>query len=245
MEANKARAFRYPPILPIVYYEGTQRWSAARNFKDRIFFDRAFEPFTPKFFYKLVQLNEYSVKELVEKNDELSLVMLINRIQSAEEFRELDLPKNYLKNLSEHSTDELLDIIQKVVATVLRHLKISEEEVDEFTGQVKERKMGELFEHFKDCDLPAARKKAREEGHAEGWQEGRQEGLQEGRQVGEELLLIKLVCKKLAKNKGTAQIAAELELDETDVEKICLAAKKFAPECDPEQIQYALNNVNC
>ena len=242
---TKTKDFKYPPILPIVYYEGTQRWSAARNFKDRIFFDRAFEPFTPKFFYKLVQLNEYSVKELVEKNDELSLVMLINRIQSAEEFRELDLPKNYLKNLSEHSTDELLDIIQKVVATVLRHLKISEEEVDEFTGQVKERKMGELFEHFKDCDLPAARKKAREEGHAEGWQEGRQEGLQEGRQVGEELLLIKLVCKKLAKNKGTAQIAAELELDETDVEKICLAAKKFAPECDPEQIQYALNNVNC
>lgn len=28
--------------------------------------------------------------------------------------------------------------------------------------------MAELFENFKDIDLPAARKKAREEGHAEG-----------------------------------------------------------------------------
>ena len=258
---TKTKDFKYPPILPIVYYEGTQRWSAARNFKDRIFFDRAFEPFTPKFFYKLIQLNEYSVKELVEKNDELSLVMLINRIQSAEEFRELDLPKNYLKNLAEHSTDELLDIIQKVVAAVLRHLKISEEEVEEFTGQVKERKMGELFEHFKDCDLPAARKKAREEGLQEGLQEGlregRREGLQEGRQaglqegllegqqIGEELLLIKQVCRKLAKNKEISQIAAELEVNETDVEKICLTAKKFAPEYDPEQIQCALNNTDC
>lgn len=125
--------------------------------------------------------------------------------------------------------------------------------------------MGELFEHFKDCDLPAARKKAQEEGfkeghfkgHAEGrkegLQEGRkegrkeglQEGLQEGRKTGEELLLIKLVCKKLAKNKDVAQIAAELEVNETDVEKICLAAKKFAPKYNPEQIQYALNNTYC
>ncbi len=60
--------------------------------------DKAFEPFTPKFFYKLIQLNDYSVKELVEKNDELSLLMLINRLQSTEAFRELNLPENYLKN---------------------------------------------------------------------------------------------------------------------------------------------------
>ncbi|MCM1387561.1 MAG: Rpn family recombination-promoting nuclease/putative transposase [Bacillus sp. (in: Bacteria)] len=261
---TKTKDFKYPPIVPIVYYEGTQRWSAARNFKDRIFFDRAFEPFTPKFFYKLVQLNEYSVRELVEKNDELSLVMLINRIQSAEEFRGLDLPKNYLKNLSEHSTDELLDIIQKVVETMLRHLKISEEEVEEFTGQVKERKMGELFEHFKDIDLPAARKKARDagwqegrnagwqEGRDAGWQEGRdagykdgiQQGMQQGIQQGENFFLIKQVCKKLAKNKNASQIAAELEVEEPVIEQICLAAKKFAPEYNPEQIQRAINNTD-
>ena len=112
--------------------------------------------------------------------------------------------------------------------------------------------MGELFEHFKDYDLPAARKKAQEEGfreghnkgHEEGLLEGRLEGLQEGRQAGEELLLIKLICKKLAKNKEATQIAAELEVNETDVQRICLAAKKFAPEYDPEQIQYALNNTD-
>ena len=100
--------------------------------------------------------------------------------------------------------------------------------------------MGELFEHFKDYDLPAARKKAQEEG----FREGHNKGHEEGRQAGEELLLIKLVCKKLAKNKEATQIAAELEVNETDVQRICLAAKKFAPEYDPEQIQYALNNTD-
>lgn len=88
--------------------------------------------------------------------------MLINRLQSTKTFRELNLPEVYLKNLSEHSTDESLNIIAKVTASMLRHLNLPEDKVSEFTGQVKERKMAEPFENFKDIDLPAARKKARE-----------------------------------------------------------------------------------
>lgn len=169
---SKTKEFKYPPILSIVYYEGNGKWTAARNVRDRILFDQTFEPFTPQFLYKLVQLNSYSVNQLIEKNDELSLLMLINRLQDTAAFKELNLPDDYIKNLSENSTDELLDIIAKVTASMLRHLNLPEEEVEEFTGQVKERKMAELFENFKDIDLPAARKKARKEGFAEGLIEG-------------------------------------------------------------------------
>lgn len=181
---SKTKNFRYPPILPIVYYEGSGKWTAPCNIRDRIYFDEAFEPFTPRFFYKLVQLNAYSVDELVEKKDELSLLMLINRLQSIAAFRELNLPKDYLKDLSENSTDELLDIIARVTASMLRHLHLPEEEVSEFTDQVKERDMAVLFEYFEDVDLPAERKKAREAGHAEGLAEGRAMGLAEGRAMG-------------------------------------------------------------
>ncbi|MBD5507036.1 MAG: hypothetical protein HDR05_03000 [Lachnospiraceae bacterium] len=181
---SKTKDFRYPPILPIVYYEGSGKWTAPCNIKDRIYFDEAFEPFTPQFFYKLVQLGDYSVDELVEKKDELSLLMLINRLQSMAAFRELHLPKDYLKDLSENSTDELLDIIARVTATMLRHLHLPEDEISEFTDQVKERDMAVLFEYFEDVDLPAERKKAREEGHAEGLAEGHAEGLAEGHAEG-------------------------------------------------------------
>ena len=177
---SRTKDFRYPPILPIVYYEGSGKWTAPCNIKDRIYFDEAFEPFTPKFFYKLVQLNDYSVGELVEKKDELSLLMLINRLQSMAAFRELNLPKDYLNDLSENSTDELLAIIARVTASMLRHLHLPEEEIVEFTDQIKERDMAVLFEYFEDVDLPAERKRAREEGHAE----GRAEGLAEGRAEG-------------------------------------------------------------
>ena len=136
---------RYPPILPIVYYEGSGKWTAPCNIKDRIYFDEALEPFTPKFSYKLIQLNDYSV-------------------------------------------DELHDIIARVTASMLRHLHLPEDEVSEFTDQVKERDMAVLFEHFEDIDLPAERKKAREEGLAEGRAEGHAEGLAEGLAVGQERL---------------------------------------------------------
>lgn len=200
---SKTKDFRYPPILPIVYYEGSRTWTTPCNFRDRIFFDEAFEPFTPKFFYKLVQLNTYSVEELVGKNDELSLLMLINRLQNSSEFRKLDLPKDYLKNLSEHSTDELLDIIARVTTSMLRHLELPENEVTEFTEQMKERKMAELFENFvNDVDMSslykialergkwkaeqAGEKKGREIGLAEGERKGREAGLAEGERKGRE-----------------------------------------------------------
>lgn len=165
---SRTKGFRYPPILPVVYYEGTGKWTAAYNIKDRILSGKTFEPFTPDFSYKLLELNSYSTQQLIGKKDELSLLMLINRLQDTTTFRKLNLPEDYIKNLSENSTDELLEIIAKVTASMLRHLNLPENEVEEFTGQVKERKMAELFENFKDIDLPAARKKAREEGHAEG-----------------------------------------------------------------------------
>lgn len=181
---SRTKGFKYPPILPIVYYEGSGKWTAACSLQERILFDKAFEPFTPNFFYKLVALNSYSIGQLVEKNDELSLVMLINRLQSIAEFQELNLPDDYLKNLSEHSTEEILDIVAKVTSVMLRQLNLPEDEVEEFTEQVKERKMAVLFEHFKSVDIPAERKKAREEGWAEGHAEGRAEGRAEGHAEG-------------------------------------------------------------
>lgn len=182
---SRTKDFRYPPILPIVYYEGSGTWTAPCNIKDRIFFEEAFEPFTPQFFYKLVQLNAYSIEELVGKNDELSLLMLINRLQNSSQFKELDLPENYLKDLSENSTDELLDIIARVTASMLRRLDLSENEVTKFTEQVKERNMAELFENFvNDIDMSSLSKIALERGKAKAERKGREIGLEEGRKAG-------------------------------------------------------------
>lgn len=111
---------------------------------------------------------------------------------------------------------------------LLRHLNVPEEEAAAFTGQVKERKMGELFEHFKGYDIQATRKEARAEGRAEG----------------EELFLINQVCKKLVKGKAVAQIAEELEAEEERIADICQAAISFAPDYDAGKIREALHHKN-
>ena len=54
----------------------------------------------------------------------------------------------------------------------------------DFAGQVKERRMGELFSNFEAYDVQATRREAREEGKQEGRQEGRREGRQEGIEEG-------------------------------------------------------------
>lgn len=63
------------------------------------------------------------------------------------------------------------------------------------------------------------------------------------RNEGKTLQLIELICKKLQKNKTAEQIASELEIDETQVNRIIEAAKEIAPEYDPEAILDKLNQI--
>ena len=61
----RSKSFRYPPILPIVYYEDSGRWTADMNFAERIMLNDVFAPFIPQFTYKLIQLNSYTKSELI------------------------------------------------------------------------------------------------------------------------------------------------------------------------------------
>ena len=33
---TKTKDFKYPPVIPIIYYEGAENWTAVRNFKERV-----------------------------------------------------------------------------------------------------------------------------------------------------------------------------------------------------------------
>ena len=77
-----------PPILPIIYYEGSKQWTAPLNFRSRISQGDVFGKYIPDFQYYLVPLCQYSNKELLEKGDEMSLVMLINKLQTKEDIEE-------------------------------------------------------------------------------------------------------------------------------------------------------------
>ena len=244
---TKSKDFLYPPILPIVYYEGSSTWSAPLNFKNRVFLSDVFGDYIPSFNYLVVPLNKYSKQDLIEKNDELSLIFLINQLQSSSEFHALkDIPKKYTEHLTEDTPDYLLKIIGKVIAVLLHKLNVPDEEIYEVTDQITRRKFSMMFDNFQAYDVQETRRVSREEGRLEGRIEGeragRIEGERAGRIEGERLHLIKQVIKRIELQYSVNQIAESL-LEPLDIiQPIYDIALQQLPDYNAEKILEQLNS---
>lgn len=213
---SKLAGFKYPPVFPIVYYNGEGNWTVDESFISRIALSNIFSPYVPDFRYQLVNIADHGNDELVQKNDGLSFLMIINKIKNSEEFSSIDLPREYLDNLSANTPEDVLDVLSRVVAVLLRKQHVPEDEVQIFVNQIKERQMSDLFEGFKGINVMEERKI--------------------GQNKGEETKLIKMVCKKLSLGQSVEQIALDLIEDEAIVGEISSVAAKYAPDYDVEAI---------
>ena len=79
---TKTKDFRYPPILPIVYYEDKAEWTSPMRLRDRVFMSDVLGDYVPDYRYLLFRLQEHGDAELIAKRDEISLIMLINELKS-------------------------------------------------------------------------------------------------------------------------------------------------------------------
>lgn len=214
---TKTKDFKYPPILPIVYYEGNETWSAVKNFHERVYLSDVLGEYIPDFRYLVVPLHDYSDAKLIEKGDELSLLMLINKLRNSSEFKKLkDVPVKYLENLSENTPEYLLHLIGKIIAVLLYRLNVPRDEVEAFTDQIERRKFDMLFDSFEAYDVQETRRVSREEGREE--------------------KLASLICKKMKKGYDVAEIADMLEEKESVVQEICEVVNRLGRDCDPGKI---------
>ena len=161
--SSSHKEFRYPPILPIVYYEGKGQWTAVTNLKERIYLSDVFAKYTPDFSYELIRLHDYSNEELMSHQDEISLIMMLNKLQSLADMEDIAQMDGLDNEIWRNTPEYLLNIIAKIVTVLLSRLNLPTEEIDEFVGRIKERNMPELFENFERVDFPAMRKKLRED----------------------------------------------------------------------------------
>ena len=213
---SKTKKFKYPPILPIVYYEGSKEWTACRKLSGRVTLNKAFRDFIPDFKYYLISLKDHDREELISRKNGLSLVMLINSIKNAEEFRSLELPEDYLDSLFKGSPENVLKVIANVIAVVLRKQNVPEDEIQGLVDQIKRREHMGLFDEWQGFDV--------------------QEERRIGRDMGEEIKLIKQVCSKITKGWDVSKIADLFEEDEAHIQSICDTAANFAPDYDAEKI---------
>ena len=152
--------FKYPPVLPIVYYEGLQDWRGEIELRDRILLSDVFEDFLPQMKCKLIQLKDYSDEELMEKNDELSVIFMISKVWQMDDFARLseNVSKEHLERTFKETPEYLLKVIAKITAALLTKINVPEKEIETFTKQIKERKMGMLFENFQAYDVQETRR---------------------------------------------------------------------------------------
>lgn len=162
---TSSKGFQYPPIIPIVFYDGPGNWTASINFHNRTSLSDILGKYIPCFEYCVVPLSQYSNQDLIAKKDELSLVMLIDKLRSAADFRQLqEVPAGYLEEISRNSPDSLLQLIAKIISVLLHRLNVPKEEVAGFADQIERRDFAMLFENFEAYDVQETRRVSKEEG---------------------------------------------------------------------------------
>ena len=99
---------------------------------------------------------------MIEKQDELSLIMLINKLKSSEEFKNLkDIPSEYFENLEQNTPEYLLKLIGKIISVFLYRLNVPRKEVEHFTDQIARREFDMLFDSFEAYDVQEIRRNSK------------------------------------------------------------------------------------
>ncbi|MCM1241955.1 MAG: Rpn family recombination-promoting nuclease/putative transposase, partial [Roseburia sp.] len=220
---SKTVGFRYPPILPVLFYDGTDNWTAAVRLHDRVLLSDVLGEYIPDYRCMLIRLGDYSNAELMKKKNELSVVMLIDRLKNSTDFSEMKQEVNpaYLNEVMADTPEYLLGIIAQITEILLKKLNVPQEEAEAFAERIKERKMGELLANFEGWDVQALRREVREAKEAA--EKARKEAWEEaGRKVREEdigKLLSVLKSLNTSRTVAKQQLMKEYELSEEDADK--------------------------
>lgn len=128
----KRKDFRLPAIVPIVLYNGEDKWTASREFKNIVSRSEIFGDNIINFKYELLDVNRYEKEELVDLGNIISAIFMldqkvdflefIDRLKEiALTFNNLDdkqkmLLKHWLRNvMSDELKDELKDNIENIL----------------------------------------------------------------------------------------------------------------------------------
>jgi len=153
--------FKYPPILPIIFYDGESEWTAETNFLNRTEMSEIFAKYIPKFEYELVSLKDYSFADLAEFGDTLSLFMMVDKLKTAEAFSELGkLPKEYIERLEDMNVPpHLKELLVKVITVLLRKINVPQDEIDVLVERIDERGVSEMLS-IENYNVQAIRREA-------------------------------------------------------------------------------------
>jgi predicted transposase YdaD len=181
---------RLPPILPIVLYNGSQRWTAATDIADLIpAVPGLVSEFKPNLKYLLIDENAYSTHELSSLRNLVAAVFQFEQAQSPSSIEDII---NLLIEWLADRPDLKRMFALWIRATLMRkqNYSISLPQIDDL--QEIKVMLADRLEEWAHGYIAEGELK----GKQQGLQEGKQQGLQEGKQQGEMLALQRLLAKR-------------------------------------------------
>lgn len=199
--------FKYPPILPIIFYDGTDEWTAEINFLNRTEMSDIFEKYIPKFEYELVSLKKYSFEDLTKFGDILSLFMLLSKLKTAEDLSNLgNLPKEYITQIdSLNIPAHLKEVLIKTFTVLLKKIDIPQDEINNLVDRIDKRGVSEIMS-LENYSVQETRREAEKEATAKA-----------------EKKIIALVKLLMDQGFSTKHIADTMESTEQEVKRLSLA----------------------
>ncbi len=162
--STRRKGFRYPIIMPVVYYEGKAKWTADLHLRNRIGDSLRRPEWIPDFRYEVIRIHDYSNRELLNREDEMSLIMLINKIQDTEDLeRFIRIPAEELDRIVRDSPEHVVNVLVSVMESLCFKIDASAEERSQCVRKVRKRKMGYLFENMKKISIQEERRKTEEQ----------------------------------------------------------------------------------
>lgn len=130
--------FRYPFILPLVYYEGKGTWTADLHLHSRLpDMEEALRKYIPDFSYQVVRIQDYPNQDLLEKGDGMSLLMMLNKVQEADDFRELcNINSDKVDSILADTPQSAVDVIAEITQSLCRKLNGPEKESDAYVSRI-------------------------------------------------------------------------------------------------------------
>jgi len=176
----RRKAFRLPAVVPIVLYNGTKTWTAARSLKDVISSSEVFGENILDFKYIFLDVNKYEKDELYRKDSISSAIFLLDQNINALEF--YDRLRDIVIGFNKLTAQEKLQLKQWLVNVNLDDNNLRNN-IENMFNAGKEEVLSMT------SNISKGLEKLKEEGVKEGRAEGKAEGKAEA--------LIKLLTKKL------------------------------------------------
>lgn len=231
-KVREQAGFRLPAMVPILFYNGQDKWTAARSLKEYQNSGELFGDYILNLKYYLVDLSELEEDYILSTNTVLDNIMYCDKYRKKLELAgAIRTACSRVGQLGLQETEEFRRWVKHILLSVCGNKEAVVEEILSWAGN------GEDDMAFKYNII-----RAFEDERAEGVAEGIEKGIEKGIEDGQLLKLISQVRKKMHKGMSMEEIADILEEEETAIAPIC-ALIQDNPDWEDKKICMELANA--